>query len=517
MANVLVNENSLTAIGEVLRSKLGETKIETQVQTVHLPIISKTPNAIDFSNHNGGYDNDVKLYDVVHIPGATTIKVKFAYQTEGDTWDYLQIAEGEYDESNFPTNTTKYGGNSLITVDEMTYSGDTLTFFFNSDGGGSNYLGYYAECRGYDASGNEVNPMGEAEVEVEVLNTYKPAEMAPAIDLLSLVLFPEIVFTGSQGETLNEQGRWDAVIETFGDKISTQDLTNIDGMFYGSNLKKIPFSINVKVVSSKHATQNVFQNCSQLEELPDMSGTVFNCNSFLFSCYNLKTIPDSWATDIDWSQVNGATYWSNGCLQNFFQNCYSLRSIPEALLKRMYNSSNASNANGQLFNSCLVLDEIVGFRGPNAALTSNIFSSYFNKCQRLKRLVFDMEDGAPRVENWTGQTIDLSQYVGYEQYTGNSIAYNAGITADKQVKDDATYQALKNDADYYTSDVNYSRYNHDSAVETINSLPDCSASGTNTIKFTGASGTNTDGGAINTLTEEEIAVATAKGWTVSLA
>lgn len=64
-------------------------------------------------------------------------------------------------------------------------------------------------------------------------------------------------------------------------------------------------------------------------------------------------------------------------------------------------------------------------------------------------------------------------------------------------------------------------YNHDSAVETINSLPDtsaylASAGGTNTIKFKGDSGSATDGGAINTLTEEEIAVATAKGWTVTL-
>ena len=37
-----------------------------------------------------------------------------------------------------------------------------------------------------------------------------------------------------------------------------------------------------------------------------------------------------------------------------------------------------------------------------------------------------------------------------------------------------------------------------------------------TIKFRGEAGSATDGGAINTLTEEEIAVATAKGWTVTL-
>ena len=88
--------------------------------------------------------------------------------------------------------------------------------------------------------------------------------------------------------------------------------------------------------------------------------------------------------------------------------------------------------------------------------------------------------------------------------------------------DDTTYQTLKNDPDWFTTDINYSRYNHDSAVSTINSLPDtsaylASAGGTNTIKFKGESGKLTDGGAINTLTEEEIAVATAKGWTVTFA
>ena len=100
-------------------------------------------------------------------------------------------------------------------------------------------------------------------------------------------------------------------------------------------------------------------------------------------------------------------------------------------------------------------------------------------------------------------------------------SFNSGITADKEVTDATTYAALKNDPDWFTCDVAYSRYNHDSAVATINSLPDTSAylaanGGNNTIMFTGAAGSATDGGAINTLTQEEIAVATAKGWTVTL-
>ena len=206
-----------------------------------------------------------------------------------------------------------------------------------------------------------------------VSTRYKPAEMGPAIQSISMADFPEIVFTENQGEALNYYGRWDAVIEAFGNKMSTKDLTNVDSMFWGSKLKKIPFSINLKVVTSKQATQSIFNDCSQLEELPNVSGTVFNCSYFLQGCNSVRTIPDSWVTDIDWSRVNAATYWSDGALRLFFSSCYSLRSIPEALLKKMYNSSNSSNANQQMFANCMVLDEIVGFSGPNAALTSNIF------------------------------------------------------------------------------------------------------------------------------------------------
>ena len=128
-------------------------------------------------------------------------------------------------------------------------------------------------------------------------------------------------------------------------------------------------------------------------------------------------------------------------------------------------------------------------------------------------------DGTPKTAPWKNQSLDLTNYVGYAQYT-STFNGKYGFTTATKVSDAATYEALKNNADYWTADINYSRYNHDSAVETINSMPDTSAylaanGGTNTIKFKGESGKLTDGGAINTLTEEEIAVAVAKGWGVA--
>ena len=57
-------------------------------------------------------------------------------------------------------------------------------------------------------------------------------------------------------------------------------------------------------------------------------------------------------------------------------------------------------------------------------------------------------------------------------------------------------------------------------VNTINSLPNTSAflstnGGTNIIKFKSNQGDSSPWGGASNLTEEEIAVATAKGWTVS--
>lgn len=162
-------------------------------------------------------------------------------------------------------------------------------------------------------------------------------------------------------------------------------------------------------------------------------------------------------------------------------------------------------------------------------------------------ITFATNNGEPYKVNWKNQAINLVGSIGYnnsdwslgyEKYAQgywkekNNIFYNT--TDLEQAK--LNYNKLKSQDNWFSwssksgayegkSNVSYSllfsRYNHDSAVETINSLPDTSeyltsAGGTNTIKFKGIQGALTDGGAINTLTEQEIAVATEKGWTVSM-
>lgn len=330
---------------------------------------------------------------------------------------------------------------------------------------------------------------------------------------------------------------WNWFIEEAGDKITSNNITNAENMFsYSTELTEIPFDLNVN-----GSLNSLFLSCSELEKIRavNYTGTTgINMTNMFRQCYALKEIGK-----LKGLQVNGCEYWFQNCLnlrylpeldscsgywgtknvaaRFAFAYCYSLRSIPDEYIKIFKNgtwTSTSYHCYYSLFAGCNSLDEVNNLCVINTTLTSNMCSNTFLNCSRLKNFTFETNaDGTPITVSWNKQTIDLSTcgYSSSSTNTNNIISYNSGITTDKQVKDDATYQALKNDPDWYTTDVAYSRYNHDSAVATINSLPNAS-SGTNTIKFTGASGTNTDGGAISNLTEEEIAVATAKGWTVSL-
>ena len=242
-------------------------------------------------------------------------------------------------------------------------------------------------------------------------------------------------------------------------------------------------------------------------------------------CYRLNYIPEDWATKIDWSYYST----SSKSISNVFNNCCSLRKIPQNLIDSIVIANPSSNYSSYYpysyqYAECYVLNELrnIPVSYYSSGNTSDLFYNFIQYCHRLKSLTFKTNNGTPIVAKWKSQTIDISYDVGYTNDVYKIIKYyNSGSTTATQIKDDASYQELKNNPDSWTALIKYSRYNHDSAVETINSLPDTSeylatAGGTNTIKFKGESGSATDGGAINTLTEAEIAVATAKGWTVTL-
>ena len=312
---------------------------------------------------------------------------------------------------------------------------------------------------------------------------------------------------------------WTWFLEKYKDRLIFSNINNAFNMFSGSpSIKSLDFDIIFDDSYSSVSTLTMFSSCYHLENIrkiinlkgKDM-GDMFN------GCYSLRYLPQ-----FENFSLQDNVYSNLGGL---FRYCRSLRSIPEEFLKKLSITASGGYSSYSLgyngFNNCHSLDEIKGINIRRNNITSNLFSNTFDDCSRVKNIIFAKEDnGSPYTATWKNQYINLASDVGYGLYDDYIIGYNSGITLDKKVIDDTTYQALKNDPDWYTLKKEYSRYNHNSAVATINSLPDTSAyiaekGGTNTIRFMGNAGSATDGGAINTLTEEEIAVATAKGWTIT--
>ena len=321
-------------------------------------------------------------------------------------------------------------------------------------------------------------------------------------------------------------GGWDWFIREYGNNVRTENITGLNRAFTGSKVEEIPFDLNPTGTGAILSLTYCFSQCTELKSIPKINNVQPSQTDYLFhSCDNLRNLPEDIEHWFNWNNIESQTSGYNGSRNSMFQYCSSLRSIPMGFLNHANPLSNYSIAyfyNG--FTNCRALDELVGLPIPyTATWTSNAFSSSFNGCNRLRNLTFEMPDGQPKTVNWKAQTIDLtSGGVGFASSHIYVTQDNSGITVDKEVKDDATYQALKNDPDWFATKIEYSRYNHDSAVATINSLPDTSAylataGGTNTIKFKKGSGSATDGGAVDNLTAEEIAVAAAKGWTVTLA
>ena len=369
---------------------------------------------------------------------------------------------------------------------------------------------------------------------------------------------PEEAFNitgGCQYRFMN--GGWDWFIRDYGNRVKTSDISNLVQMFDGSKVENIPFDLNVNKKLKYMDFSFLFYNCINLKSIPKIGNipAIKESNNMFSFCRKLRYLPEDIADWFDWSYMDAQTSSYNCSRAYMCSHCYSLRSIPMSFFSHANPKvvSNYTYFTGG-FQNCYVLNELVGLPIPyTATYTSNLFNATFDYNSRLKNMTFALqENGLPIEANWKSQTINLvragyveigtpkpmsewnAEYLESEkQRLASIIDYNSGITLDKAIYNDETYALLKNDPDSFCIANNYnvggkdyrcydySRYNHDSAVATINSLPDTSAylataGGTNTIKFKGAVGAKTNGGAINTLTQEEIAVATAKGWTVSL-
>lgn len=371
-------------------------------------------------------------------------------------------------------------------------------------------------------------------------NTYKPREMANAITNLP---------TGGGGadiepiEISGDASHYFAnsvsqmVLDKWPEKITTKDLETVDYMFSGYPKSSIP--IQLDFFTGEYNTNSAlycFDN-SNIVVAPRLGENAIMDVGHMFSnCYYLKDL-----TQMNLDNFTSTNYWSsNGVRGDMFSFCKSLRHLPVGFLEKFDGFGSGKSSYGydfvyyRLFYGCYNLDEAInlGVSASTATITKSVvFQNLVELCYCLKRLTFNTnDDGTPKIAKW--KSCALRMYVGCVASTNatidkrlDEIELYAPERAGKRIYDATTYEALKDDPDAWVGNysteascVPWSLYNLDSAIETINSLPDCSAycgTSVNSIVFFGQAGSGY-GKAINDLTEEQVAVATAKGWTVSL-
>lgn len=345
---------------------------------------------------------------------------------------------------------------------------------------------------------------------------------------------------------------WGWFLDKYGNRIKVRLSNDNQGFLFGSGSTGYKKDLNdikfiEKVPGGDCNMENMFNAyLGKKLPVPIWEGTkpIRALDSMFAYCHNLTdTEIKSFLSHFNFSSL------TNPYFSSLFNECQSVRNINSILAQLHAQCKDIVGGTIGMYSLCCrnsVADEIVGLPVPGGDVAydsqspfegSYSLDSIVDFTNRAKKITFATKtDGTPYTVKWAGITLSLTNEIGYTTAERYILDYSSihGITREKKVSDAATYEALKNDPDYYVYSnasqsydgkvvyvgLLYSRYNHTSAVETINSLPDCSAycaekNSTNTIKFKKYSGALTDGGGINTLTAEEIAVATNKGWTVS--
>lgn len=543
MAYGLVQDTTLQAIADSLRNK-GIIPATREVNFTSDKFTIITPNVtneetLEYSGGFGSYTVEIS------IPTATTLEVRLvrlnAPHIGASGIGSVRIDGG----GSYTIWSSMYETDMFVVPVNKNYTTVSFTDYSQSIGGENKIYAAVVEVYALDADGNYMTEIPQSE---RVPNTVTLEDMAEGINNAPAYPPDEAYHITSSADYMFSNGKWDWFIEQYGHRIMTAKLTRTTSMFNGSKITTIPFELNYS--TSDISMNYMFNNCRKLVSIPDitinpstyidMASMFTNCEAlvnppyiynaypsglanFMDGCQRMRELPTDYTDTWNFDRIQTYQYSSVGSM---FQNCYSLRRAPTEFLKKCcgIQTSSSSCFYYNLFKCCYALDEVVNLPVHNKVkVTSNMFSGAFKDCGRVKNITFELDPdtNAPYVAQWKSQFISLGsgQGVGHVN-VGYVTDYNSGITRDTLVENAETYQALKDNPDWFTNYQAYSRYNHDSAVNTINSLPDTSAylataGGTNTITFDALAGSDTDGGAIGTLTEAEIAVAVAKGWTVT--
>lgn len=489
MARYSISDTTLTALGDAVRSKVGETRK------------GLVPDKVS-------YDLTLPPHEQIMetISSGNTYNLKILLI--GTHYENIQIT---YVDTNSKLITKVFDENNECFISRDTLkSKSTNGYIANISDEECNFT---IDIIKMDDNGNEILK------ETDIPNTMTPLQMAEAIDGMIEIPDKALLFTDICSYKF-AYNHWNWFIEACGDKITTQGISSISYMFYQSDtLQEIPFSIHLSPSSTYHAASAMFQNCNKLINIPMIySLKVQDMGNMFSGCMNISSFPENFAKDWDWSRLDNATSAYTGTASNSFSNCMKLREIPQELLihgnpfwSYTYTRTNSG------FNNCYGLEKLENVFIPykSTGMTSNGFGSMVKNCCRLKKLTLQtQQDGTPYdVSGWKSQTIDLST-VGY-----GSISFMrlVDLTEETKIDNEEKWRGYIDGSypDGWGASVEYSTFGATAVKEFIASLPNITNGSNNTIKLNQRAASAIPGEEMTSLTEEDIAVATEKGWTIT--
>ena len=325
----------------------------------------------------------------------------------------------------------------------------------------------------------------------------------------------------------------DGMLYMFYNNSKVGDLSNITIKLYESvsiqgafgnciNLRKLPNFVTTVGTFNSNQYFGAFENCYKLEqeEFNKFMKLDFSNTPQSYACqnnYNLKHIDLTQAVNgfIPWGEI----YWSFQRLIGSEPNLRTIK-LPAWNPKQDSKPFEASSYYFDTWDGMTMLDSIIFSTEENGVATK----------AKIKNGLIYIKNNYGCGSTMTGlmsypdEPLTKDDNV-FKDITGSTCTVERIKAGYERVKNRPNWCSVYDYSMSYQGKTIYpriltSRFNHKSMVDLINTLPDTSEyiaakGGTNTLKLCRYMGDLTDEGGTSNLTEEEIAVATAKGWTVT--
>ena len=135
MSDLIIKESTLSSIGDALRRRHGETRLDTVVVEEVVPsvVTVKTPNFLNRTETDSSIKVNYRYTETVAKTEANKFIIDLSYKGNGLAPIY--IIKGSYNSEDFPINeATKYASGGVLNRETITIEDtDSITICFNGN------------------------------------------------------------------------------------------------------------------------------------------------------------------------------------------------------------------------------------------------------------------------------------------------------------------------------------------------------------------------------------------------